>query len=718
MAQSSYRRPRPARRRRSMLQPIARLSAALTTIATARDRRSALQAALNCLVLLSDVRACAAVIRETERDAQLIAVTPRDGQAARLLSVLQAQARSVATRPVVQTIDGSDGELTSLLIPVLLHGRPIGMLGATRSNRHGWQHDTILLGQQVADHLGAALERLTLQDQLRNRSDELAAVVETAVTISSQHELAATLQTIVEHATRLARAEGGSLYLCDESAGELEVVVSYLLDHDYRGERVAIGDGVAGRAAQTGHTVHVVDYPAWEGRAAQFRDSPFYAILAVPLVQDGRALGVIDLVRTTARRPFSANEIDVVTMLANLAVVAIANVRLYDATQQYAARMSALAQASQALDSHGNLDATIRPLAEAGMQALGAQGCLIVATDPPHIVSSIGLDDRCAAALAHELTLGSIPAWPRPEPIQAEVAREAGFGSQLTLPFGSDLSTGAIMFVFNESLVWQRDDAEVARVLANQITALITNARLYQAVRASDRLKTEFISTVSHELRTPMGAIIGYTELLLNGLYGRLDTTIHEPISRIKANADRLLQLINQMLDLSRIEAGRLQIHHAPFQPRDLLQAIADHIAAETRAKNLMLHVEVAADVPAIAIGDVGRIRQVLMCLCSNALKFTHAGGIELRCRREAAPTPQLVFDVSDTGIGIEPAHLPLIWEAFRQVDGSTARPFDGAGLGLALVQRLTHLMGGSVSVVSTPGHGSTFTIRLPLALP
>ncbi len=688
----------------------------LTAIAAARDRRSALQAALDCLTVLFRARACAAIIRETERDAQLIAVTPHDAQATQLLSALQTHARRPAAYPVLQPIDESDRATTALVLPVLSHNHPVGVLGVIGPNRHGWRNDDILLGQQVAGQLGAALDRLALQDQIRGRSDELAAVVETAVTISSQHDLAATLQTIVEHATQLAQAEGGSMYLRDESAGELEVVVSYRLDRDYRGERVAIGDGVAGRAAQTGRIVHVVDYPAWEGRAAQFRDSPFYAILAVPLLQDGRAIGVIDLVRATARRPFSAGEIDVVTMLANLAVVAIANVRLYDATQQHAARMSALARASQALDSHGDIDATIRPLAEAGMQALGAQGCLIIATEPPHIVSSIGLDERCAAALAHEWSRGQIQAWLTPGPIEAEVARAAGFGSQLTLPFGND--AGAIMFVFHESLAWQRDDAEVAQVLANQIAALITNARLYQAVRESDRLKTEFISTVSHELRTPMGAIIGYAELLLNGLYGPLDTTIREPISRIKSNADRLLQLINQMLDLSRIEAGRLQIHNAPFQPRDLMQAIADSIAAETQAKGLALRTEVAPDVPAIALGDVGRIRQVLMYLCSNALKFTRAGAISLRCRLEAAPAPQLVFDVSDTGIGIEPAHLPLIWEAFRQLDGSTARPFNGAGLGLALVQRLTRLMRGSVSVVSEPGHGSTFTIRLPLALP
>jgi signal transduction histidine kinase len=161
-----------------------------------------------------------------------------------------------------------------------------------------------------------------------------------------------------------------------------------------------------------------------------------------------------------------------------------------------------------------------------------------------------------------------------------------------------------------------------------------------------------------------------------------------------------------------------LQIHVAPFQPRDLIRAIATSIEAETTAKGLRLQAEVAPDVPAIAMGDVGRVRQTLMCLCSNALKFTPAGMITLSCRIETSPTPYLVFDVRDTGIGIELAQLPFIWEAFRQADGSTARLFEGTGLGLALVQRLTRLMGGTVSVASEPGQGSTFTIRLPLALP
>ncbi|WP_029214669.1 GAF domain-containing protein [Kallotenue papyrolyticum] len=548
--------------RRWLLRSYQQLTAWLAAIATANDAAEAAQAAAGGLRLLFPQCDGAIVLEQPPLDLEL-----RPGQVSSAVRAMLRH-RPPGAQAELRLLPGEQGMLTLLVAPIEANGQRLGAIGLARSESRRWSAEEHRLVEDLAHLLGQSLHSHHLRRTLQSHEQELAAVVATAVAISAPLELDATLHAIVERATHLAQAAGGSLYLYDEARGDLEIVISYRLSRDHRGQRLPLGEGVAGRAAQSGQVLHIVDYPHWPGRAPHFSDVPYYTVLAVPLLRDGRALGVIDLVHTEPGRSFSPREIAIVELLA--------------------------AQASVAL----------------------------------------------------------------------------------------------------------------------------TNARLYQAARESDRLKTEFISTVSHELRTPMGAILGYSELLLSGLYGQMEAHLYEPLTRIKANADRLLQLINQMLDLSRIEAGRLHLHIGPFQPRELIAACRQAIAADAAARGLRLETSVAADVPQIVLGDVGRLQQMLLCLCSNSLKFTTSGMIALRCAITPGATPLLLLSVEDTGSGIAPEQLPHIWESFRQGDGSLARPAQGAGLGLALVQRLARLMGGDVTVQSAPGMGSTFTIRVPLRLP
>ncbi len=238
----------------------------------------------------------------------------------------------------------------------------------------------------------------------------------------------------------------------------------------------------------------------------------------------------------------------------------------------------------------------------------------------------------------------------------------------------------------------------------------IATAQAQEAVR----LRGEFLANVSHELRTPLNAIIGFSDMLLMGIQGDLNDKQTHKITRLRENGLRLLALINDLLDLTRLEAGRVEIVMRPFAPRLLVERIAGQMQSLADAAALEFNVIVSAGVPALLNGDEQRIEQIVVNLLSNAFKFTHTGSVTLAVDSLSAEQTWTIT-VTDTGIGISPHAVDIIFEEFRQVDGSYTRAYKGTGLGLAITRNLTRLMGGKISVQSVLGTGSTFTVSLPM---
>ena len=301
---------------------------------------------------------------------------------------------------------------------------------------------------------------------------------------------------------------------------------------------------------------------------------------------------------------------------------------------------------------------------------------------------------------------------PLPALATALAAVESGrYGIQLEA--GSQNEVGQLVRGFNAmSATLERAQLELAQ---RQADILDKNAELER----SNRLKSEFVANMSHELRTPLHAIIGYTKLMRTGVYGTVPDSLHEPLAGVDETSASLLRLINDILDLAKIEAGRMEVHLEAVDVRDVVREVAELLQPLTVGKGLALAVRESVELEPV-MTDRDKLRRIVLNLAGNALKFTRRGhvDIEIRTGSGAESSPRFEIAVHDTGIGIAPESQALIFEDFRQVDGSSHREYGGSGLGLSIARRLARQLKGDIVVESRVGEGSTFTVWLPVVPP
>jgi signal transduction histidine kinase len=310
--------------------------------------------------------------------------------------------------------------------------------------------------------------------------------------------------------------------------------------------------------------------------------------------------------------------------------------------------------------------------------------------------------------------LAALPNWPL-----RDAALAVGLRSTLIVPLvRAERVFGTLTLMRRETSEFSPRTIDLMQTFANQSVLAIQNARLFREIEEKGRQlalasqhKSQFLANMSHELRTPLNAVLGYAELLIDGLYGELPDKARDVLERMQSNGRHLLALINDVLDLSKIEAGELTLAVEDYSLAGIVQSVAAVAEPLARAKGLELRVSAAEGMP-LGRGDERRLSQVLLNLVGNAIKFTDAGSVEIAA---GAVGDRFQISVTDTGPGIEEADQERIFEAFQQVDNSSTRKKGGTGLGLAISKRIVEMHGGAIAVQSAPGRGSTFRIVVPI---
>ena len=640
-------------------------------------------------------------------------------------------------------------------VPLLHHEEAIGAITVSRREPGGFTDDEIALLQTFADQAVIAIENVRLFTELEGRNRDLTATGEILRVISSSPtDVQPVFDTIVRSAVRLCDGLFSGLLQFD---GDL---LHYVAQHNFSPEaleevhrvfpaRPSRGFG-AGRAMLERAVVHIPDVeldPEFQFPAL-YRAVGWRSGLFVPMLREGAPIGVIVVARAEAG-PFSNNEIELLKTFADQAVIAVENVRLFKELEartgeltQSVEKLTALGEVSHALSSTLDVETVLDTIVSRATQLAGADGCAISeyddATEVFNVRATHGIDTAQSGTLRAmplrkgEGAMGRAAQTREPTQIAdiavpgayqsplRDVLIGVGFRAVLSVPLlREEQIIGSLSLTRKSPGEFPLEVIEVVKTFATQSALAIQNARLFREIadksaqlEAASRHKSEFLANMSHELRTPLNAIIGFSEVLVDRMFGELTEKQDEYLKDIYASGQHLLSLINDILDLSKIEAGRMELELADF---DLPSAIDNAlILVRERATRRGITLERTVDDRlGIVRGDERKVKQVLLNLLSNALKFTPEGGrIDVSAHLHDGAAE---IAVTDTGVGIDPEDQEAIFEEFRQV-GTADKKVEGTGLGLALSRKFIELHGGRIWVQSKVGKGSTFTFTLPMS--
>jgi len=601
----------------------------------------------------------------------------------------------------------------------------------------------------IANQAAAMLDKARLYREMENRTQQLSALNEVGSVITSTLDLQAVLSLIMQKAVELIGAEAGSLLLMDEDTGEMVFeVTAGPGSANLIGTRLPPDTGVVGTVAQRGRPFLVKDAQSdqrWYRGLDDRTEFITHSIVAVPMISRGRVIGVIELLNRRGGGAFDEDDERLLTAFAANAAISIENARLFTQTDQaLAARveeLSMMQRIDRELNATLDYDRVMALTLDWALRMTGADvGCLagIVETEEGtrglRLLANRGYPEELFAIPESELwpldrgIMGRVAHTGKPELVE-DVADDPDYTAmvsdmvaQLTVPIRREEEIVGVLAMESSQPGQLKPEAlESITRLADHAAIAIENASLFRRLHRANEAKTEFISFVSHELKQPMTSIKGYSDLLVKGAAGEVNDVQRGFLDTIRSNADRMNTLVSDLLDVSRIESGRLRLEFGDLSMEKVIEESLRAIRGQIEAKQQVLEVDISPALPLVR-GDQGRLVQVLTNLVSNAYRYTPEGGlISVRAHPwpdgadTASPDGFVLCSVTDTGIGIAPEDQKRLFTKYFRADNPTVRSVAGTGLGLAITKSLVELQGGEIWVESEVDRGSTFSFTIPV---
>jgi PAS domain S-box-containing protein len=577
-------------------------------------------------------------------------------------------------------------------VPMKVGHELVGVLVVESNRPEAFGAEDFEILTAAANQAAIAIGRARLMAAERRQASEQKALLDTISDLSAQLELGSLLQAVLERAVELLRVSHGELAIYEPETEELVVVASHITmgKRETTGTRMAIGEGAMGHVALTLEPLVIPAYNEWEGRSEQYAKVDFHGVMVAPLLMGGKLVGAIAVMDRDPQRRFGDDDLRLIQLFASQAAIAVENAQLYTSSRQQQQYFQELVDNSPVaivtLDVHHDV-VSCNPAFEKLFdytedEVIGKNLDDLITTD----------ETRKEAVGYTEQALGS-------QRVKAISKRCRKDGSLV------DVEVLGVPVVVDGKRVG-------LMALYHDISELLDARREAEAANSA---KSQFLANMSHELRTPLNAIIGYSEMLREEADDRELADFVADLAKIGSAGHHLLRLINDILDLSKIEAGKMELSVETFDLDRLIEDVVTTAAPLAERNGNRLESECGVD--GSMSSDPTRVRQVLLNLLSNACKFTRDGSIRLEARSTNG-SEWIEIQVSDSGIGMTEEQMGRLFEAFSQAESSTAAKYGGTGLGLAISRRFCRMMGGDVDVESTPGDGTTFTVRLPRKVP